>query len=348
MLKKSKPNTNASIRTVPIWFMRQAGRYLPEYHLLRNRSRSFLETCFNPEIAAEISIQPIIRFNFDFIILFADILVIPHSLGQNVDFKEGIGPVLSKLDLSKMTCNSNKQALKLLSPVYETIKIIKNKRLPQRVIGFCGGPFTVLTYMIECGSSKKHENTMIFLKNNPNLTKYWIKKITELSIEYLLGQINAGADIIKVFDSWAGLLSEKEYEEYIIKPNKEIFNIIKKQKKDIQIIFFPRESKKYIDLFLREIKCDIISIDQDLSKKNLNYCKEKNITIQGNLSPQSLLEGGEKLFEEVKQIMEKYKENKHIFNLSHGVLPQTPLENVRRVVELVKSYEFTKRTSKNT
>ena len=347
MLKKEKL-INLSSRSVPIWFMRQAGRYLPEYHVLRNKQRSFLETCFDPEVAAEISLQPIKRFNFDFIILFADILLIPHSLGQNVNFKEGIGPVLNKFDLNKTNCNSNNQALHILSPVYETIKIIKSKKLSQKVIGFCGGPFTVLTYMIECGSSKKHEKTMLFLKSNPNLAKYWIKKITELSIEYLLGQINAGADIVKVFDSWAGLLNEKEYEEYIIKPNKEIFNIIKKQKKEIQMIFFPRKSKKHIELFLREIKCDIIAIDQDLSDKDKNYCKKNDIIIQGNLSPQSLLDGGEKMLVEVKQIMEKYKENKHIFNLSHGVLPKTPIENVKKVVELVKGYEFTKRTSKNT
>ena len=340
MLKKEKL-INLSSRSVPIWFMRQAGRYLPEYHVLRNKQRSFLETCFDPEVAAEISLQPIKRFNFDFIILFADILLIPHSLGQNVNFKEGIGPVLNKFDLNKTNCNSNNQALHILSPVYETIKIIKSKKLSQKVIGFCGGPFTVLTYMIECGSSKKHEKTMLFLKSNPNLAKYWIKKITELSIEYLLGQINAGADIVKVFDSWAGLLNEKEYEEYIIKPNKEIFDRIKKERKKTKIILFPRKSKKFIDIFLREINCDVISIDQHLSRKNMDFCREKEITIQGNLKPELLFTGGMQMAEEVKKIMEKYKNNKHIFNLSHGVLPNTPLENVKQVVEQVKNYEFT-------
>ena len=340
MLKKEKL-INLSSRSVPIWFMRQAGRYLPEYHVLRNKQRSFLETCFDPEVAAEISLQPIKRFNFDFIILFADILLIPHSLGQNVNFKEGIGPVLNKFDLNKTNCNSNNQALHILSPVYETIKIIKSKKLSQKVIGFCGGPFTVLTYMIECGSSKKHEKTMLFLKSNPNLAKYWIKKITELSIEYLLGQINAGADIVKVFDSWAGLLNEKEYEEYIIKPNKEILESIKKERKKTKIILFPRKSKKFIDIFLREINCDVISIDQHLSRKNMDFCREKEITIQGNLKPELLFTGGMQMAEEVKKIMEKYKNNKHIFNLSHGVLPNTPLENVKQVVEQVKNYEFT-------
>lgn len=336
-----KENSSMPKRNIPIWFMRQAGRYLPEYHELRKKRKSFIETCFDPQIAAAISLQPITRFNFDYIILFADILLIPHSLGQKVKFKTGIGPILEELDLNKKHCNSSKQALGILSPVFETVKVIRDKKLDQKIIGFCGGPFTVLTYMIERGSSKKHEKTLYFIKNKPKIVDYWIKKITEISIEYLLEQINAGADLIKIFDSWAGILNREEYEKYIIKPNKEIFENIKKQKKEIKIIFFPRKSKKLISVFLREIKCDVISIDQDLSQENKSFCKKNNVIIQGNLNPTTLLEGGEKMIEEVKHILEKYKENEHIFNLSHGVLPNTPLENVKKVVELVKTYEFT-------
>ena len=341
MLITNKMDKTFTGRSVPIWFMRQAGRYLPEYHILRNKEKSFLKTCFNPTVAAEISLQPIIRFDFDFIILFADILVIPHALGQNVDFVNGIGPVLDKFELNGKNCNSDKKALKILSPIFETIKIIKNKSLQKKTIGFCGGPFTVLTYMIERGTSRDHKNILNFIKNKPNQTRYWIKKITEISIKYLLEQIKAGADLIKVFDSWAGLLNKKEYEEYIIKPNKEIFEGIKKERKKTKIIFFPRKSGKFIDLFLREINCDVISIDQHLSRKNMDYCRKKEITIQGNLNPESLFTGGMKMVEEVKKILEKYKNNKHIFNLSHGVLPNTPLENVKQVVEQVKNYEFT-------
>ena len=341
MLITNKMDKSFSSRSVPIWFMRQAGRYLPEYHTLRNKERSFLKTCFNPEVAAEISLQPITRFDFDFIILFADILVIPHALGQNVDFVNGIGPVLDKFELNRNNCNSDKKALKILSPIFETIKIIKSKFLQKKIIGFCGGPFTVLTYMIERGPSIDHTKILNFIKNKPNQAKYWIKKITEISIKYLLAQIEAGADLVKVFDSWAGLLNEKEYEEYIIKPNKEIFESIKKEREKTRIILFPRKSKKLIDIFLREINCDVISIDQHLSRKNMDYCRKKEITIQGNLNPELLFKGGIGMVEEVKKIMEKYKNNKHIFNLSHGVLPNTPLENVKQVVEQVKKYEFT-------
>ena len=151
MLITNKKNKVLSSRSVPIWFMRQAGRYLPEYHILRNKEKSFLKTCFNPEIAAEISLQPIMRFDLDFIILFADILVIPHALGQNVDFVNGIGPVLGKFESNGKNCNSDKKALKILSPIFETIKIIKSKSSQKKTIGFCGVPFTVLTYMIERG-----------------------------------------------------------------------------------------------------------------------------------------------------------------------------------------------------
>ena len=342
MLIKNKKDETSNTRSVPIWFMRQAGRYLPEYHILRNKETSFLKTCFNSDLAAQISIQPITRFNFDFIILFADILVIPHALGQKVDFVNGVGPILDEFDLNKKYPDSNNNALKKLSPIFDTLRIIKSKSLPQKTIGFCGGPFTVLTYMIERGSSRDHKKTLHFLKNKPTQSKYWIKRITSISIEYLLEQIKAGADLIKVFDSWAGLLDEKEYEEYIIKPNKEIFETIKKATTKTKVILFPRKSKNYIDTFLREINCDIISIDQHLSDKNIYFCKKKDITIQGNLKPELLLEGGIKMVEEVKKIMEKYKNNKHIFNLSHGVLPNTPLENVKQVVEQVQNYEYTK------
>ena len=341
MLITHKKDRQVSSRSVPIWFMRQAGRYLPEYHTLRNKEISFLKTCFNPDVAAEISLQPITRFDFDFIILFADILVVPHALGQNVDFVNGKGPVLDEFELNKKKCNSDKKAFKILSPIFETIKIIKSKPVQKKTIGFCGGPFTVLTYMIERGSSRNHKNTLNFIKNKPSQTKYWIKKITEISIKYLLKQIEAGADLIKVFDSWAGLLNEREYEEYIIKPNKEIFENIKKEKRKTKIILFPRKSRKFIDIFLREINCDIISIDQHLSNKNMGYCRKNKITIQGNLNPELLFTGGTKMVEEVKKIMEKYKNNEHIFNLSHGVLPNTPLKNVKQVVKQVKNYEFT-------
>ena len=319
--------------------MRQAGRYLPEYHLLRKKEDCFLDVCFNSELAAEISLQPIRRFDLDYIIVFADILVVPLALGQKVSFVENIGPVLGEKNLLTDTSIKISSVEKILRPVMQTIKIIKQKSKDKKVIGFCGGPFTVLTYMIEMGSSKTHKKTKKFLKEYPQMVNMWIKKLTDVSIEYLSNQVRAGADIIQVFDSWAGLLEEKEYEEYIIEPSKKIRKELEKRFPALPVIFFPRNSQKKISVFLKEVKCNYISIDQNVDPNLLNFCKENKITIQGNLSPKVLLKGGDELTKKVKKIMEKFKNNLHIFNLSHGILPQTPVENVQKVIDLVRNHE---------
>ena len=331
-------NKNSKVRT-PIWFMRQAGRYLPEYHLLRKKEDNFLDVCFNSELAAEISLQPINRFDLDFIIVFADILVIPLALGQKVSFIENIGPVLGHKDLLKNSSVKNSAVENILRPVMNTIKIIKQKSNGKKVIGFCGGPFTVLTYMIEKGSSQSHEKTRMFVKEYPHKVEMWIGKITDISIEYLIRQVESGADVVQIFDSWAGLLGDKEYEEYVVQPSKKIREELKKRFPDLPVIFFPRNSQKKINFFLKEVRCNFISIDQNFNQEQLDYCHQNKVTIQGNLSPQVLLKGGEKLVKEVKKIMEKFKNNLHIFNLSHGILPNTPIENVHKVIDLVRNYE---------
>ena len=323
----------------PIWFMRQAGRYLPEYHLLRNKRDNFLDVCFDPSLACEISLQPIKRFDLDFIIVFADILVIPFAIGQDVKFKKNIGPILGDFDLSSIKNVNMSAIVKTLSPVFETITMLKEKSKGKKVIGFCGGPFTVLTYMIEKSSSRNHTKTKTFLEEYPDRADLWVKILTDISIEYLSMQIKAGADYVQVFDSWAGLLKEKEYEKYVIEPSKKIRNALKKRFPLLPVIFFPRNSKEKINLFLKEVKCEIISIDQTLSKGQLHYCKENKVTIQGNLSPEILLKGGSTLISEVKKIMETFKNNLHIFNLSHGILPKTPVENVYKVINIVRNYE---------
>ena len=330
----------------PIWFMRQAGRYLPEYREIRTKKKSFLDLCFSPQLASEISLQPIKRFDFDFIILFSDILVIPYSLGQKVEFIENVGPVLGEMDFTKNnTFFSTHKSMDLLSPVFETIKILKKKKGEKKLIGFCGGPFTVLNYMIEKGTSKKHQKIINFIENQKNLALYLIQKITDISIEYLTRQIDSGADFIQVFDSWAGLLNDRQYEQFIIQPSIKINREIKKKYPDIQQIFFPRGSKEKLRNFLLDVKCDVISVDE-ISEETKKLCKKKNIIIQGNLSPQTLLQGGKDLDKEVKNILERFKDNAHIFNLSHGILPKTPIENVQKVIDLVrKSYEFTKKPS---
>ncbi len=329
----------------PIWFMRQAGRYLPEYKKIRRKEKKFLNLCFNPDLAAEISLQPISRFNFDFVILFCDILVIPYALGKEVAFKEKYGPILEKTkNVSEFKNLNYDNSMERLSPVMETIKKIKERRPEKNLIGFCGGPFTVLTYMIEGGTSKNHLLVKKKIKEDREDFKNLIKIITDLSIKYLESQIVSGANIVKVFESWAGLLDKKDYEDFVIKPNKKIQEDLKKKFPSIPIIFFPRNSGYNIFAFIKNIDCDILSLDKDFPKELLNLAKEKKITLQGNLDPQILIEGGKKLEDEVKKIMIEFSNYEHIFNLSHGILPITPIENVEKTIDIVRNFNEAKKS----
>ena len=323
-----------------IWLMRQAGRYLPEYQEIRKKEKDFISLCFNPKLACDISLQPIERFDFDFIILFSDILVIPYALGQEVKFKENIGPILGNINYEKLEVNLT-QSLERLAPVFETIKLIKQKKKEKDLIGFCGGPFTVLNYMIEQGTSKTHEKIKKFIKSNNQLSDKIIKIITDISIEYLKKQIDSGVDFIKVFDSWAGLLDGDLYKKYIIEPNKEIAKEIKNYSPGTKQIFFPRGSKENYFNFIKEVKPDVISLDEEFPEKVFSYAKKNDIILQGNLKPTTLVQGGSKLKKGIKNILNKFNENKHIFNLSHGVLPQTPVENVETLVDIIRNYNET-------
>ena len=319
-----------------IWLMRQAGRYLPEYQEIRKKEKNFMSLCFNPKLACEISLQPIKRFDLDFIILFSDILVIPHALGQEVKFEENIGPILGNINYDHLKVNVC-ESLDRLAPVFETIKLLKQKKQKKDLIGFCGGPFTVLNYMIEQGTSKTHEKITRFIKSNVQQSEKIIKIITEVSIEYLKKQIDSGVDFIKVFDSWAGLLNGNLYKKYIIEPNKEIAKEIKNYSPGTRQIFFPRGSKENYFNFIKEVKPDVISLDEEFPEKIFSYAKKNDIILQGNLNPKVLIEGGRKLKKEIKNILNKFNKNKHIFNLSHGVLPKTPVENVEILVNTIRN-----------
>ena len=323
-----------------IWLMRQAGRYLPEYQEIRKKEKDFLNLCFNPKLACDISLQPIKRFDFDFIILFSDILVIPYALGQEVKFKENIGPILGNINYEQLKVNLP-HSLDRLAPVFETIKLIKQKKQEKDLIGFCGGPFTVLNYMVEKGTSKTHEKIKKFIKDNNQLSEKIIKIITGISIEYLKKQIDSGVDFIKVFDSWAGLLEGELYKKYIIEPNKEIAKEIKNYSPGTKQIFFPRGSKENYFNFIKEVKPNVISLDEEFPEKVFSYAKKNDIILQGNLKPTTLIEGGRKLKKGIKNILNKFNDNKHIFNLSHGVLPQTPVENVEILVDTIRNYNET-------
>ena len=323
--------------------MRQAGRYLPEYRKIRKEKKDFLDLCLSPNLASEISLQPIERFDFDFIILFSDILVIPYSMNQKVSFLKNHGPVLSQIRKKDDLCYTNFQkCLGRIKNIFETIKILKEKKKKKEIIGFCGGPFTVLNYMIEGGTSVKHSKILNFIKGNKKEAAELTDILTELSVEYLKEQIRAGVDYVQVFESWASLLEDEDYENFIVKPNKKITEDIRRFSEKTKVIHFPRGSgKKYMN-FIQEVECDVISIDETCPNEIVEYAKRKDIAIQGNLSPTILFEGGEALQVKTKEILEKYKNNKHIFNLSHGILPRTPIENVETTVNIVKKHEFTK------
>ncbi len=333
-------------RNTPIWFMRQAGRYLPEYRKLRQEKGSFLELCFDPEAAAEVSLQPIRRFDLDFIILFSDILVIPFALGQNLRFVEGEGPVLGDLmAIEKLEKLNLEKCLKKIAPVFETLDILKQKKESKTLIGFCGAPFTVMNYMVEKGTSMSHHKILNFIRNQGKKAERLIYILQEISVLYLKKQIKAGAEVIKVFDSWAGILSENEYEKFVIKPNKYINDEIKKSNPSIKTTFFPRQSGDKVLKFIEQVKCDILAVDEKYPKKLKEEAKKRDIILQGNLNPEILLIGGPKMEKKIKEILFDFRNNKHIFNLSHGVLPKTPVQNVTKTIDTVRNYESRKSTS---
>ena len=327
----------------PVWFMRQAGRYLPEYKQIREKEKNFLDLCFNSQLAAEISLQPIKRFDFDFIILFSDILVVPFALGQKVEFKESVGPVLNKISSFKdLKFQNPQESLEKLKPIMNTIKILKREKRKKNLIGFCGGPFTVLTYMFEGGTSKTHTFIKKKIKTEREDFKKLMNFITQISILYLKEQILNGVDTIKIFESWAGLLKKEDYNEFIVEPNKKIKEAIKESYPEIPIIFFPRQSNEKIFTFLDKVEPDVLSLDKHVDAKLLEAAKKKKTILQGNLDPQVLIKGGKRLETEVEKIMLQFSDNDHIFNLSHGILPKTPIDNVKKTLEIINKFNEAK------
>ena len=332
-----------SVNKIPIWFMRQAGRYLPEYMEIRSKNADFLKLCFNPDLASEISLQPIRRFDLDFIILFSDILVIPYALGQEVEFLKNHGPLLNCISSKKdLNYKSFDKSLDKISNIFETIKILHAKKGKKNLIGFCGGPFTVLNYMIEGGTSKTHMKIKTFIRNKKEEAYDILKIITAISVEYLKKQIESGANYVQIFESWAGLLEREEYIDFIIKPNKQISKEIKEFSKQTNIIHFPRGSRNNYKIFAEEVNCDVLSLDQAYPKELPNLLGKKGITVQGNLDPQELLTEGGRVEEKTKEVLDKFKNNNHIFNLSHGILPKTKISNIEKVIKVVRDYETSK------
>ena len=316
----------------PIWFMRQAGRYLPEFREIRKRNPDFIKLCLNTNLVNEITLQPLKRFDLDAAIIFSDILMIPFGLNQKVEFKKGIGPILGDLNLDSIINIDQTSFIKKLLPVYKGIEKVKNNLKEKELIGFAGAPWTLLLYMLNKGSPKNNFN-FDKINKDESLIKKLLKKIEEMVCLHVDKQIEAGADIIQIFDSWAGLLPKKELSKFCYIPTLKIVEHIKS--KNIPVICFPKGiGKNYVN-FCSTIKPDCISIDYEVDPK---FIKEKlnGLPVQGGLDPKILL--GDK--EEIKKNTEKYlnifKGYPYIFNLGHGVLPEIKPETIEYIIKLVR------------
>jgi uroporphyrinogen decarboxylase len=317
--------------------MRQAGRYLPEYQKIRKKNKNFINFCLNINDATKVSLQPINRFNLDAAIVFSDILLILNASGQKVEFKEKTGPILENYNLNKFYKTKDKIFIKKLKNVYKILKKIK-KTLPKEkaLIGFAGSPWTLLTYMINKGSPKKNIKFLKKLKKKEVIKI--IKRLEHLIYIHCKEQILAGADIIQLFDSWAGLIEKKNLKEFCINPNKNIVNKIKKNFPNNPIICFPKGINKNINNFIKEVKPHGISIDYDINLKKLNL--NNDVVFQGGMNPKFLLGKNKRMFNEAKKYLNFFKNKPYIFNLGHGILPKTKPENVKRLVEFVRSYNL--------
>jgi len=330
-----------SYKNPPIWIMRQAGRYLPEYRSLRSEVKNFLDLCYNPKMASEITLQPIKRFDFDAAIIFSDILVIPDALGIKVDFVKNEGPKLNPItneyDLTKLKIDNIENHL---NPIFENISITRLKLAKEKsLIGFSGSPWTLATYICEGGGSKNFDIVKKLAIKDDIFFSNLIEILTQSIITYCLGQIKAGVDVIKLFDSWAGVLSESQYQKWVIDPNKKIVEAIRLEQSKIPIICFPKGSGALYEEFARQVSPNGLAVDQNCPKEWIKQNLQENLdmVIQGNLDNYLLAYGSKNEIErEVLQILEKFRDKPFIFNLGHGIFPQTPIENVELVVNLVK------------
>lgn len=324
----------------PYWFMRQAGRYLPEYQEVRKQAGDFLNLCYSPDLACEVTLQPIRRYSTDAAILFSDILVVPDALGQKVEYIEGTGPVLDRLeqasDLDKLDVSRLHDHL---APVYETLGKL-SKELPSDValIGFAGSPWTVASYMVQGSGSKEFELPRLWALKEPKVFARLIDVLVEATGEYLVAQIRAGAEAVQLFDSWSGVLPPTAFRELCVDPTKRIVSHIKASYPDTPIIGFPRGAGAKYRSYFETTGVDAVSLDTSVSPAWAAQTLQGIGAVQGNLDPLSLVAGGEVLVREAATILETLSSGPFIFNLGHGIVPQTPPEHVAMLAELIRNW----------
>ncbi len=322
---------------IPFWFMRQAGRYLPEYRALREKAGSFLAMCYNPALAEEITLQPIRRFHPDAAILFSDILVVPHALGMDLRFETGEGPLLKPVE--KLSELSLKGIETHLQPVYETVSRLSSS-LPKDVtlIGFAGSPWTVASYMVEGKGSKTFDVIRYKTYSDPVFFQQLIDILVEATSQYLCLQINAGAEVVQLFDSWSGVVSADQFDQWVIAPTKKIVENVKAQYPHIPIIGFPRAAGVQYRRYAEQTGVSAIGTDYMLP---IDYIKELQsiVPVQGNLDPLLLAANKEKTVEQAKILLDTLGNKPFIFNLGHGMVPHTPIENVEALAKTIREWK---------
>jgi uroporphyrinogen decarboxylase len=334
VLKNRKPSRR------PIWVMRQAGRYLPEYRAVRQKAGSFLQLCYNPELACEVTLQPLRRYDFDAAILFSDILVVPHAMGLALDFREGEGPVLETVrgmaDVAKLRSTGS---FEQFSKVWETVGLVKEGLVKDKtLIGFCGAPWTVASYMIEGGSSDRKRALAVALES-PAWYGELIDKVVAASIVYLLGQIEAGAEVIQIFDSWAGDLPVAAQERLVIGPIRRIVDAIRGVRPDFPVIVFARGVNDQHAVVARGTTASAIGVEENCRLSDVLNSLPDDVAVQGNLSPQMLLGSIDAMKAGVEQVLYGVPASRHIFNLGHGIVPQTDPAMVEKLVDYVRDYD---------
>jgi uroporphyrinogen decarboxylase len=322
----------------PVWLMRQAGRYLPEYRAVRQQAGDFIQLCLSPDLATEVTLQPIRRFGLDAAILFSDILMLPYALGHGLAFREGEGPVLPQLrDPSQLAALDPHRLPDAIAPILQTVRQVRAALDPSvALIGFAGSPFTVACYMVEGSGSKDFAATRLMAWQDPTLFGALIATLTAATIDYLDAQVAAGADVVMLFDSWAGILPPSGFRRWVIEPTSQIVTALRRRHPGLKIIGFPRLAGTMLGAYAQTgIAC--IGLDTSTDPFTASHLVPRAIALQGNLDPLLLVTGGDALAQETRALMLALRGRTHIFNLGHGIVPQTPPQHVARLVDIIRN-----------
>jgi uroporphyrinogen decarboxylase len=322
----------------PVWMMRQAGRYLPEYREVRAKAGGFLDLCFTPELAAEVTLQPIRRFDFDAAIIFSDILVIPYALGRSVRFEVGEGPRLEPLDdPDKVRTLSPHADFDKLEPVFEALRIVRRALDPKTaLIGFCGAPWTVATYMVAGHGTPDQAPARMMAYRHPEAFARIIDALVANSVDYLLGQLAAGADALQIFDTWAGVLPPAEFVRWSIEPTRRIVEGVRAKAPDARIIGFPRGAGALLPAYVEATGVNAVSIDWTAEPSFIRERVQTRVAVQGNLDPLVLITGGDALNRAIDDVLANFAKGRLIFNLGHGIQPETPIAHVEQMLKRVR------------